>query len=439
MIAGSRREGALKRSLVFAVFLAALVTPTMAQARPGDLDRSFGGDGKVATRFGGGGGAAGSMVIDSRGRIVVAGAGGRGFALARYHRGGRLDRSFSDNGKITTGFGTAHAGASSVAIDSQGRIVTAGSIIVSSGDFRSDFALARYEPDGSLDLSFSGDGKVRMDFGSDRDFADAMAIDSRDRIVVVGRTLDDNDRSVFALARYLPNGSLDPSFGSGGKVTTRFRVGNDDYATSVAIDSHGRIVAAGSALFGPADSTRRDFALVRYHSDGSLDASFGSGGKLATRFGRIAGSVVLDSRGRIVAAGIGNAGGGGDDDGDDLALARYHSDGSLDLSFGSGGKVLTDFGGRYEQANAAAIDSQGRIVAAGQIDFGNNTGDFGLARYHGNGILDRSFSGNGKVRTNFGGDDSASSVVIQSQGRIVAAGGTAGRGRRAFELAGYVG
>jgi uncharacterized delta-60 repeat protein len=150
-------------------------------------------------------------------------------------------------------------------------------------------------------------------------------------------------------------GDLDPSFGTGGKVTTDFGGDVQGEIVSTAIDSRGRIVAGG---FSGDIHSRGYFTLARYLPDGSLDRSFGTGGIAVTGLEGTAFSVAIDRVGRIVAAGSAR----GAPAGSDLAVARYHSDGSPDTSFGTGGVVTTDFGGD-EWARSVAIDSRGRIVA----------------------------------------------------------------------------
>jgi uncharacterized delta-60 repeat protein len=423
MIAALRKMTARNRKLAFALALiAALPAPALAQARPGDLDRSFGGDGKVTTRIAHGfrSGAA-SVVIDPRGRIVVAGSIGMShfseFALARYKRNGRLDRSFSGDGKATTEFRVGASGATSVGIDPRGRIVAAGARCIDYPDC--DFAIARYKPNGTRDRSFSGNGKATTHF-EEGALAKSVAIDPRGRVVAAGLVLDGTPH--FALARYRWNGGLDPSFGYGGKLTTDFP-GGSDYANSVAIDSGARIVAAGLSTDLPGTA----FALARYEPNGDLDPSFGFGGTMTTRCGGvgIAYSVAIDSQGRIVAAGGTTQANG------EFALARYEPNGGLDPPFGSGGKVTTHF--RTEGiANSVAIDSRDRIVAAGARCIDYPDCDFAIARYKPNGSLDRSFSRNGKVTKP---KDGANSVAIDSRDRIVAAGSHRGR----FVVARYIG
>jgi uncharacterized delta-60 repeat protein len=177
----------------------------------------------------------------------------------------------------------------------------------------------------------------------------------------------------FALARYTSNGTLDATFGAGGTVTTDF-AGGGDIGRSVAVQSDGKIVAAGRAVI----SGNSDFALARYTSNGTLDAGFGTGGTVTTDFaGSVdqAFSVALQKNGNIVAAGLALINGNSD-----FALARYTSNGTLDASFGTGGTVTTDFAGSGDQAFSVAVQRDGKIVAAGQAVV-NGGLDFALARY----------------------------------------------------------
>ena len=187
-------------------------------------------------------------------------AGTYDFALARLNSDGSRDATFGTNaapsqGQVTTPIGSGDDSASAVAVDAQGRIIAAGS---SYNGADNDFALARYNPNGSLDTSFNGTGKVTTAVSSnDPDYANAAAIDSQGRIVVAG-----SSDSVFALARYNPNGSLDTSFNGSGTVTTPIgSAGNQ--ANAVVIDAQDRIVAAGYAQ----GATNNDFALARYIGD----------------------------------------------------------------------------------------------------------------------------------------------------------------------------
>jgi uncharacterized delta-60 repeat protein len=289
--------------------------------------------------------------------------------------------------------------ASAVAIQADGKIVAAG------WGERDYLALARYTPEGRLDPSFGTGGKVLTRFGEPFDADWVLAIQRDGRIVAAGAGGNE-----FALARYTPDGRLDPSFGSGGKVLTGFR--RIAGALAVAILRDGKIVAAGWSSTDPPDTpdlTNAAFAAARYTRDGRLDPSFGSGGKVLTDFvgSDFVRAVALQEDGKIVAAGLGGR--------DDLALARYTPNGRLDPGFGAGGQVVTQFS--QFDTPAVTIQPDGKIVVAG-----SSRGDFALARYTPEGRLDPGFGTGGKVVTSFGPPTGASAVTIQADGRIVAAG-----------------
>ena len=392
-------------------------TPTPRTcSSPGALDTTFDNDGKVTTAVLSFGDFARSVAIQTDGKIVAAGYSYNGsdydFALVRYNIDGSLDTSFDDDGKVTTDFLSGDDAANSVAIQADGKIVAAGSV---SGDF----PLVRYNPDGSLDTSFDGDGKVTTDFLSGDDAANSVAIQSDGKIVAAGYSVD-GSIYVFAFVRYNADGSLDTSFDDDGKVTTAVLPGA--IARSVAVQADGKIVAAGSVS--------GDFALVRYNPDGSLDTSFDGDGTVTTAVldgEDYARSVAIQADGKIVAAGSSWNGPG---HGDDFALVRYNPDGSLDTSFDGDGKVTTPVGTLDDEANSVAVQPDGKIVVAGYgwngttVDFpliGNF--DFALARYNADGSLDTSFNGDGRVTTGvLSSDDYAFSVALQADGKIVAAG-----------------
>jgi uncharacterized delta-60 repeat protein len=389
------------RVLPLAVLLA-LTLDSSVLAAPGDLDTSFGGDGKVTTNFTSGFDAASALAIQADGRLVAAGtSGGRKFALARYNSDGTLDTSFGGDGKVTTDFTSSFDGASALAIQADGRLVAAGS----AGGRR--FALARYNSDGTLDTSFGGDGKVTTNFSPGNDLANGVAIAPGGAIVAAGAARVEGADPRFALARYNSDGTLDPSFGGDGKVTTNFTAGTD-VALGMVLRPDGRVVVAGTA-----GRTNHRFALAAYETDGTLDASFGGDGKVTTDFTPgFDGATALTIRpdGTLVAAG--SAGNGAR-----FALAQYETDGTLDASFGGDGKVTTNFTADFDFALGVALQTDGKVVAAGTA-----AADFALARYETDGTLDASFGGDGKVTTPFRGFASASDVDIQSDGKIVAAG-----------------
>jgi uncharacterized delta-60 repeat protein len=370
----SRRRRSLLRPLWVVVLLAwqlALVAP--AQAAAGDLDPSFGVGGKVTTDFGFAISTdrARAVVVEADGKLVAAGAAFSGtsddFALVRYSGDGSLDAGFGTGGKVMTDFTNGSSDqADALAQQADGKLVAAGSSFTPSGN---DFAVARYLPDGTLDRSFGTGGKVTTDFGSD-DVGHALVVQADGKLVVAG-TAGGN----FALARYRSNGKLDPSFGPGGKVTTDF--GGNDEGLALAVQADGKLVAAGYAL----TETSRDFALARYQPNGTLDAGFGTGGKVTTDFTGFvdeANGVAVQTDGKLVAVGVARFPTGLDFS--DFALARYEPNGSLDAGFGTGGKVTTDFSGGEDLGQALAVQADGRLVAAG-LTATTTCCDFALARY----------------------------------------------------------
>jgi uncharacterized delta-60 repeat protein len=403
----------------------------------GSLDGSFGTEGKVViSGLRSGANEAFAVALQSDGKIVAGGTNGYSyndsFALARYNPDGSLDQSFGNHGKTNITFelgGVLYA----LIVQPDGKIVAAGyEYTLSDAD---NFALARYNQDGSLDTTFGSGGRVSTDLGA-FERAYAIGIDSDGRLVVAGAS-----RGRFALARYNQDGTLDPTFDTDGIVMTDF-ANDEDRATSIVIQPDGKIVAAGYATTITCDvgcDYYYDFALARYNLDGSLDATFDNDGKVTSDFGnwdRIYG-LAQQADGKLVAGGhTGSMVGVGLD----FALARYNPDGSLDTNFGAGGKVNTDFAEDTDVAYGLALAAEGKIVAVGYmtVDPELYSTNFALARYDSDGALDRSFGSGGKVVTDFGSDaDNANAAAIQANGKVIAAGFTLASGDSDFALARY--
>ncbi len=412
----------LRKFLLLAIVILPLSWPYQNHvlAAAGDLDESFSNDGKVTTDFGGSTDEARAIAIQGDGKIVAAGFALAGisnserlFALARYNTDGSPDTSFGSGGKVTTDFDGFAEEASAVAIQTDGKIVVAGFANIPGTGF--DFALARYNSDGSLDAAFGSGGKVTTNFFGLSEFGSGVAIQKNGKIIVAG-TAATSGSFDFALARYNTDGSLDAAFGSGGKINTDFGAPSD-FANALAIQSNGKIVAAGVASVGTFD-----FALARYNSDGSLDSTFGSGGKVTTDFGGLndlGEGLAIQADGKLVVVGTANDNSPTVDT--DFALARYNTDGSLDTTFGSGGKITTDFSRTRNNAHAVVIQSNGKIVVTGNI-----SGDFTLVRYNSDGSLDTTFGSGGIASADFTdffiSRDEALALAVQSDGKIVAAG-----------------
>src|SRR5215831_269955 len=216
------------------------------------------------------------------------------------------------------------------------------------------------------------------------------------------------------------SGTLDTSFGTGGKVTTDIARSPDGAIAIVRQPDEKYVVAGNSYING-----HFDFVLARYNSNGALDTTFGTGGKVITNLAGVSAqaySVAVQRDGKIVVAGGANVNGGYD-----FALVRYNSNGTLDASFGTHGQVFTDFGTAqqgfsFAQAFALALQPDGKIVLEGQAYLGQDY-DFALARYNINGTLDTSFGSGGRVITAFATPNAgANSVALQPDGMIVAGG-----------------
>jgi uncharacterized delta-60 repeat protein len=324
----------MKRLLAFALLIAFTGT---AHATDGDLDLTFGTAGRVITNFINRDEAT-ALAIQPDGKIVAAGFGGwyapnnTDFALARYNTDGSLDMTFGISGRVLTDVSGVHDSITALVIQPDGKILAAG---VAGYIYYDDFALARYNGDGSLDMSFGNAGRVTTHLSDFSDVVSALAIQPDGKIIAAGFAgvdFDTQDSGDFALARYNTDGSLDMTFGRSGIVTTRL-ADRSSGISDLAVLSEGRIVAVGPSYAGPVATNS---ALVRYNRDGSLDQSFGISGVVTTDFSGRSHALAIESDGKLIVSGraAGN-----------FAIARYNSDGSLDTTFGILGKVTTDFFG----------------------------------------------------------------------------------------------
>jgi uncharacterized delta-60 repeat protein len=483
----------------------------------GALDGAFDGDGKVMTPMGGPSDTAYGLIIQSDGKIVAAGVGGSNaqFALARYNTNGALDNTFTSDGKVFTDFvPSANEVAYALVMQPDGRLVAAG------GRY-----LSRYFPEGSLDAG----GRQMVAFGLPVAYeeANALLVQPDGKIVTAGYVAESTDQ--FALARHNPDGSLDPSFGQNGRVVyglsgeeranaiarlndgsivaagrvssgsqgdnfmiARFAEdgafecfnitnfgGDDDRAYDAAIQPDQKIVVAGDVW--SASSGRFEMGIARYNTNCSIDTSFGSSGKMQVGFSggdTRARAVVVRPDGTIVVAGAHNdnvrlvfltaqGGYGGSrvtdlggvesastlvrqPDGKllaagwkntvgsyDFMLVRYNADGSLDTGFGLGGYQVTNMGG-FDIANAVAVREDGNIVAAG-CSLSDNVERMALMQYDEQGQLDPAFNSGNPVLTSFGGSSSCAQGVAFTGSRRIVVGGSAQVGNnRNFAIARYL-
>ncbi len=416
--------------------LVSLMAAGGVMAAAGELDSSFGTNGKVVTDFNMSDDYGNDIVVESNGKIIAIGCTtsslGRDFALARYNNNGSIDTSFGIEGKVTTDFQGDNDCAQAVAIQADGKVVAAG---YSRSAISNDaFAVARYNSDGSLDATFGIGGKVITPVIESSE-GEAVIIQPDGKIIVAGLIF--GSQNEFALVRYNSNGSLDTSFDGDGKVTTNFDNGLA-WGHAVALQGDGKIVVAGEVIWQTApNQATYDFALTRYNSDGSLDPTFNGDGRVVTDIRGMteqAYAVAIQSDGKIIAAGYGMkdvyfTG--------DFALVRYTANGSLDNTFGDNGKVITQFSIQEFSASDIVIQPDGKIIVAGTGRNDSNQ-DFALARYNANGSLDTDFDNDGKVTTTIGnGDDWGTAVAIQSGNSIIVGGWSYNGSNNDFALARY--
>lgn len=371
----------------------------------GDLDIRFGTGGKVVTPFPNQT-AARAVAIQLDGKVVMAG-GQTGFNIARYDRDGMLDPSFGNGGKqsVTLGPWTNYAHAIAVQLD--GKIVVAGESDI--GNIDQGIVVMRFNEDGSFDNSFGGDGIVSFSLGGNASVGNSLAIRSNGSILVAGSTSPAADRYDFIVMQITPNGTLDSNFGNGGVVTEHS--GDRSIGIALALQSDGRIVVGGTTYVGPFGQYGDwDFMMERYLANGTRDLSFGSGGRVISTIGGgqdIINGLAIQPDGKIVAAGSVVS------DSIDLAIVRYTAAGQLDAgNFGSGGKVLVDFSGRRDYAFGVAVDPSRNIVAAGFSTDGAAS-DVIAVRCEPDGDLDPDFGTGGKVRSDFGGSDQVYGMALQ--------------------------
>jgi uncharacterized delta-60 repeat protein len=357
----------------------------------GTLDNTFNEDGKLITDFGFNDYA--NCILTQNGKILVAGGilnrDNRDYALARYNNDGSLDNGFSGDGKEV---GYIHAGVgelNSLAIQNDGKIVVAGSVVDSIR--RSNFFVSRYNLDGSIDSTFSEDGKQVVDFRSGHSHVFSLAIQKDGKIVLGG----DNENRL-ALVRLNTTGEFDSTFSGDGKQITNLE---DKYSqariASLAMQNDGKIIAAGYA-------SESRIAIALYNPNGSLDNTFSDDGKLLTDFHGIAESVAVQNDGKIVVAG-GNL------------LSRFTADGNLDLSFSDDGRQTAGIYG-----NVVTIQNDGKILVGGQI----SDGDLAVARFNSDGSIDQNFNKTGIFSAHIGKSSFVFNINVQIDGKIILTSGS---------------
>ncbi|MFI3120495.1 MAG: hypothetical protein QX203_11025 [Methylococcaceae bacterium] len=382
---------------------------------------SFVVGGRVTANFGGGAGGL-SAAVQADGKILLGGTvrynqeeGGEAYSFAtlmRYNSNGSRDLSFGIDGSVEVGWSGYR---SSVAVQADGKILMGGTTDYSEYGYPEDFALVRYNIDGSLDLSFDGDGEISTNVVSNaRDYGNSVAVQADGKILLGGTSGSTYYNGDFALARYNSDGSLDLSFDGDGKVITD--LDGSDSGNSVAVQADGKILLGGTS--------NGNFSLVLKNSDGKLALNFDGDGNGTADLGHGAygNSITVQADGKILLGGTAYS--NGRRPFTDFALVRYNSDGSLDLSFDGDGKVTTNLV-NSDEGNSITVQADGKILLGGTSNSnynGRNHYDFTLVRYNTDGSLDLSFDSDGIVTTREEG--SGESVVVQADGKILLGGTT---------------
>ncbi|HKP10936.1 MAG TPA: delta-60 repeat domain-containing protein, partial [Blastocatellia bacterium] len=311
---------------------------------------------------------------------------------------GTLDLTFAAQGKLRSDFTDKYDALMTFALLPDGKLVVIGKIYSLTSDDPADepFFLRRYNSDGSLDTSFGNGGQVLGTVGKLKSFSKLVPLPDG-KLLAGGAAYDGG--TDFGLARFNSDGSLDRSFGNNGTVLTN--AGAADYASDLIVLPDGKILLGGDG--GRPNRQASAFIVARYNASGSLDRTFGDNGLASVTFSKGFDTVygfALQPDGKIVVAGE------RDFNAPDrsFALARFNSDGSLDNSFGSEGKVTTAFSGQRCEAYAIALQPDGKIIAAGySTQTTRPTHILAMARYNSDGSLDRSFGNGGKVSNDFFG------------------------------------
>ena len=418
-----RKSAFFKRNQLaaFALALVMLVVSSCTPSAVGALDPTFGTNGIVTVDLGSDLDSGKAVLVQPDGRIVMlASAQAQTPVLMRFNANGSVDSSFGVAGKLSVDFGYKGA------LQSDGKLLVA-------GFSRGSFAVARYDGDGTgLDTSFGTDGValIPSDPGDFNYHLSDLILQPDRKIVVVGTQESQGHTTTIAVARFTSEGMPDTSFNERGLIYVGegdFPDSNYFYGEAVAIQPDGKIVVSGDMLDN--DNLDEQISLARLNPDGSLDAAtFGTNGNgtvgiVLRYFKNVEGGLALQRDGNIVVAGTVFT--NWNQSNDNLALARFNTNGTLDPAFGGSGIVTTDLG-LNENAEGILIQADGKIVVVGKI-FAEEPSDILLVRYNSDGSLDNRFGENGKVITDLGEvPDSGNALAIQKDRKLVVTGSSNG-------------
>lgn len=396
----------------------------------GTLDATFGTGGVSTYALPAGSVSVKSMALQSDGKIILVGERASDFVVLRFDSVGALDTSFNGLGYAVLdllGTGTDDK-AYSVRVQSDGKILVGGS----SQDANADFAVVRYNADGTLDTSFNTTGiLVFASAPNAEDGITSMTVQADGKILLVGWAYDTvTSVASSSIVRLNANGSFDTTFNTTGKKLLNMGRGSSDSARAMAKQSDGKIVVAGNSK-----ASQTDLALARYNADGTLDGTFGADGKVVIDFNSgdptEATAVQVLASGKIVVAVNVEVGGM-----PQIGVAQFLANGQLDTAFNTTGKLLTGFGPVASWSNFLKVQEDGKLVVGGS--YFDADAEFAVMRLNADGSLDTSFNTTGIAISTFSaGWDAAYDGVIQADGKIVLAGEVAITGTAHIGLTRY--
>lgn len=392
-----------------------------AFSQPFELDANFGNDGIVRLHLFEGYNTATSAITEENGEFILSFSNTNTFSLVKFHQDGSINKSFGKDGKAIADFEHMKSvRGREVVKQNNEKLVVVGSVKDSSEiDY---IALARFHSDGSLDQNFGNNGKIITDYINASTTANAIVIQTDGKIVVVGTKTYIDRKTDFILFRFHQDGTLDEEFGNSGLVSTNF-VARDEYPKFVKLQSDGKIIAGGDV---EERNGIHDYVIARYNTNGSLDSSFGSEGKVffdVNISSEIADNIILQSDGKILVIGSIYKRGTIESC---ILLVRFNKDGTLDNTFGNQGTVMTDpsrdpngiDSSDHEHISSTIRRADGKLLISA-YSHASSIDKYFLIQYTENGILDEDFGNKGIYSEDLSDSHSLNLLALESNQSIL--------------------